>query len=984
MTSVSLVRLVSSMTPFVFSRGQMIREASLTEADLVEIAKCRRDYNRLGFAYQIGFVRLFNRFPAQQPLEMCDELLSFVATQLNIDATGIDGYAARQHTVSDHQTRIRDYIKLIVFDTEQTEALERFIFEESCRLEHTASLLARAREFLKERHVLFPAESSLLRLVTDQKKRAREHIASKLAEGLTSDMVKTLDDLLEVKEGEAISGLQTVKANPAKPSPAAMQSLADKLSAIEATGVLAIDLSWLNANYQRALFHFVRKCSADRLREVTRPRRLASLVCFLRQSYRDAVDQAVDMFDKFLTRTHTRAEHELDDQVRSQRQTIKAALAALRSLGTIILDDSVGNSVLRPRLFAAVPRDVLEAQIAGLDEWVTGKKSDVFHGLVRRFSHLRQFSPVLLRALEFIPDAGDDEIPCLEAIRVLKEMNADLKRKLPEDVPMDFIPKRLLPFVVTDGEPDRKAWECALLLKLQDDLRSGNLSVKHGKRFGRFDDYFLPKDRWEPLRKSFFQRSGLPADPKNVQDHLTKRLNTAYDLFLKTAPNNTYATVDEKGWHLSTDAAETLDSKAQTRLGDLKRWLTKNMRTIRLPDLLIEVDNDLRFSDHFVPPAQRGGRDAEDVCTLLAVVLAHGCNIGLHTMAQITQGVTYKQLKRVSDWQMTEEAQCAALAALVHAISRLDTTLHWGEGRTSASDGQRFAMPRKVLQQTYSTRFSDFALEFYSFVADNYAPFYSTPIECTDRDAGFVLDGLLYNESDLELEEHYTDTHGYTEINFAAFAMLGRRFCPRIRGVGKQRLYRLDAKRDYGPLAGLVSRADRTIDPQVIAEQWDRMGQFYASLESGHTTASVALKRLASCTAKNRFYRANRDLGRVFKTEFLLSYLSEPPLRSRIRKGLLKVEQLHALARDVYYGRRGRINARELHEQMNSCSCLTLIIACVIYWQAKEISRVVRWCQPKADDEKIDITLLEHVSPIEWDNVILYGQYILDRAQVRR
>ena len=25
-----------------------------------------------------------------------------------------------------------------------------------------------------------------------------------------------------------------------------------------------------------------------------------------------------------------------------------------------------------------------------------------------------------------------------------------------------------------------------------------------------------------------------------------------------------------------------------------------------------------------------------------------------------------------------------------------------------------------------------------------------------------------------------------------------------------------------------------------ISEQWDRMGQFYASLESGHTTASVA------------------------------------------------------------------------------------------------------------------------------------------------
>src|SRR3954463_15326404 len=162
------------------------------------------------------------------------------------------------------------------------------------------------------------------------------------------------------------------------------QSLADKLAAIEATGVLGVDLSWLNANYQRALFHFVRKSSADRLREVARPRRLAALVCFLRQSYRDAVDQAVDMFDKFLTRTHTRAEHELSDQMRSQRQTIKAALAALRSLGAIILDDAVGNAALRSRLFAAVPRDALKAQVAGLDEWVTGKKSDVFHGLVRR------------------------------------------------------------------------------------------------------------------------------------------------------------------------------------------------------------------------------------------------------------------------------------------------------------------------------------------------------------------------------------------------------------------------------------------------------------------------------------------------------------------------------------------------------------------------------------------------------------------------
>src|SRR5512135_3580519 len=600
-TIVFLEHLIPSMTTLLFSRRQMVREATLTEADLAEIAKCRRDHNRLGFAYQVGFVRLFSRFPAQQPLEICDELLSCVAMRLKIDATGIDGYAARQHTVSDHQARIRDYLKLVAFDLEQAEALERFVFEESCRLEQTASLLARAREFLKQRRVLFPAESALLRLVGEQRKRAREHIVAKLAGGLSPGVVKALDGLLEVKQGEAISGLQAIKANPAKPSPTAMQGLADKLAAIEATGVLAVDLSWLNANYQRALFHYVRKCSADRLREVARPRHLAALTCFLRQSYRDAVDQAVDMFDKLLTRTHTRAEHELSDQMRSQRQAIKEALAALRSLGAVILDETIGDAALRSRLFAAVPRDELEARVSELDEWVTGTKSDVFHGLVRRFGRLRQFAPVLLRALEFLPDAGDDDVPCLQALRVLKAMNADAKRKLPEDAPTGFIPKRLLPFVVADGKPERRAWECAVLLKLQEDLRSGNLSVRHSKRFGRFEDYFLPAEQWEPLRRSFFGRSSLPADPKEVPASLTGRLDRAYDLFLETAPGNSFATVDGDGLHMAAAATEKLDAEAQARLAGLKGWLAQRMRTTRLPDLLIEVDNDLHFSDHFLP-----------------------------------------------------------------------------------------------------------------------------------------------------------------------------------------------------------------------------------------------------------------------------------------------------------------------------------------------------------------------------------------------
>ena len=966
----------------MLSRQQLKRAAALNGEDLKQIAKCRRSHNRLGFAYQVAFVRLFNRFPKQQPFEILDELVSLCAAQLGVDVGLIGLYRDRQQTISEHHQTIAGYLGLRHFGDAEAAQLEKFVFEESWHLEQTAALKAQAAEFLKEQRILEPAEFRIIRIVGEQRARAREHIFREVAGQVPRNLAVALDDLLMVRPGENVSGLQTIKANPSKPSAEAMLRLVSKLKAIEATGVLGVDLSWLNGNYQRALFHQVRKSSAARLRELAEPRRRAALVCFLWQSYRDAVDQAVDMFDKLLVRTYTQAQNELDQQLSRQRRTIKVSLAALRSLSRIILDDSIPDGELRARLFAEVPREELTTCADEVGEWVSGKRSDPFHGIVRRHGVLRKFSPAFLNALEFIQDAQGEPTACLRALQLLKELNADGRRKLPIHAPTEFISQRLRPIVGDGEEIDRRAWECALLVKLRDELKAGNLSVRYSKRFARFDDFFIDDHRWQSMREDFFQHSGLPADPKRAAEYLTRRLGDAYDGFVKTAPTNSYAVMDEHGWRLSADSGDKLDQDAHDRLTNLKSWLAQNMRRVKLPELLIEVDNELGFTRHFLTPAQRQEPEPEDICAALAAVMAHGCNLGAYTMAQLTPDVTYEQLKRIADWQLTEEAQRSALAELVGAITGLDTSSRWGEGRSAASDGQRFSLPHRVLQQTYSTRFSDFALEFYTFVADNYAPFYSLPIECTDRDAAFVLDGLLYNESELEIEEHYTDTHGYTELNFAAFTMLGLRFCPRIRGVQHQRIYRIDSNRDYGPLAPLVGRADRAIDTELIAEQWNRMGQLYASLKMGHVTASVALKRLVAFSAKNRFYRANRELGRIFKTEFILQYLSEPELRGRIRRGLLKVEQLHALARDVFYGRRGRINARELWEQMNTCSCLTLILACIVYWQAREISRVLSQCDPASAG--IDLSLLEHISPIEWDNVVLYGQYILDRKLVRR
>lgn len=61
---------------------------------------------------------------------------------------------------------------------------------------------------------------------------------------------------------------------------------------------------------------------------------------------------------------------------------------------------------------------------------------------------------------------------------------------------------------------------------------------------------------------------------------------------------------------------------------------------------------------------------------------------------------------------------------------------------------------------------------------------------------------------------------------------------------------------------------------------------------------------------------------------------------------------------------------------------LVLILAAIVYWQIKEIDRVLATRDP--EEAGLNLELLAHISPIQWENVLLYGEYTLDRSRVRR
>ena len=292
----------------------------------------------------------------------------FTGVQLGVATNLIDEYRRRRQTISEHQQRITRYRGLRHFAAEERQLLVAFVFDAASRLEQTSSLHKRAEEFLAEQLILRPSEATIARLVGEQRQRARDRIVDRVVEDVSRAMASRLDTLLVVGDGEAVSPIQAIKSNPGHPSVESMRVAVRKLRLIEETGVLALDLSWLSNNYQRAFFHKVRKSSAHRLREVKEPMRWAVLACFLWQSYGDAVDHVVVMLSKLMTKMARKADDALEEQMGQHKRTIRAALGALALLGPVILDETLPEQGLREKLFAQVPRDELAERVARATE----------------------------------------------------------------------------------------------------------------------------------------------------------------------------------------------------------------------------------------------------------------------------------------------------------------------------------------------------------------------------------------------------------------------------------------------------------------------------------------------------------------------------------------------------------------------------------------------------------------------------------------
>lgn len=72
-----------------------------------------------------------------------------------------------------------------------------------------------------------------------------------------------------------------------------------------------------------------------------------------------------------------------------------------------------------------------------------------------------------------------------------------------------------------------------------------------------------------------------------------------------------------------------------------------------------------------------------------------------------------------------------------------------------------------------------------------------------------VLDGLMRHGSALQIGTHYTDTGGASDCVFGLCAVLGFRFCPRLRDLPDRKLACITPATTYKELQALFGRRIR-------------------------------------------------------------------------------------------------------------------------------------------------------------------------------
>ena len=233
------------------------------------------------------------------------------------------------------------------------------------------------------------------------------------------------------------------------------------------------------------------------------------------------------------------------------------------------------------------------------------------------YSTLRRYVPAFLDVLKIQSTPSSKDI--LAGIEILRRLNSENTRKLPDDTPTSFVKKRWKEVVFKGTDIDRRYYELCLLSELKNVLRSGDAWVEGSRQFKDFNTYLIPLEKFTELK----QNQKLP------QMDCTQYLNERLGLLEKRLAHINKLAAENALPDVTITATGLKITPIETSIpANVKHFVDKAtalLPRVKITELLLEVDQWTNFTEHFTH--LKSNETAEDKTLLLTAILADGINL---------------------------------------------------------------------------------------------------------------------------------------------------------------------------------------------------------------------------------------------------------------------------------------------------------------------------------------------------------------------
>jgi hypothetical protein len=194
------------------------------------------------------------------------------------------------------------------------------------------------------------------------------------------------------------------------------------------------------------------------------------------------------------------AKHKHQEQFQTDGKAINDKLRLYGRVGQALLEAKQNGRDPFAALEAIVSWEEFAASITEAQKLAQPDDFDFLYRIGEGYTTLRRYAPELLSVLGL--HAAPAAKPVLDAIDLLREMNASNARKLPDNAPVEFIRERWAKLIFTEAGPDRRYYELCALAELKNALRSGDIWVEGSRQFKNFNEYMVPAQKFTALKEA--------------------------------------------------------------------------------------------------------------------------------------------------------------------------------------------------------------------------------------------------------------------------------------------------------------------------------------------------------------------------------------------------------------------------------------------------------------------------------------------------